>query len=90
MNDYKFCLYVVGGTPNSAKNIRNLKEILETRAEGRYSLECVDVLCCLEEAVERSVFATPMLERVLPLPVKRVVGSFNTEKDTRAAVCLLM
>ncbi len=90
MNEYKFCFYVVGGVPNSVRAIGNLKEILEKRTEGRYSLECVDVLSCLEETAENSVFATPMLERVLPSPVKRVVAAFNTEEAAGAAVCLLM
>ncbi len=90
MNEYKFCLYIAGKGPHSDRGVQRVKKILEKRTGGGCSLECVDVLSCLEEIAEKGVFVTPMLERVLPSPSKRVVGNVNTGKGVEAAVSLLM
>lgn len=77
---YVLKLYVTGQTPNSIKAINNLKKILSTDFKGVYELRIIDVMKNPKLAEEEKILATPMLSRVLPLPVRRIIGDL-TDKD---------
>lgn len=77
---YVLKLYVTGQTPNSIKAINNLKKILSTDFKGVYELRIIDVMKNPQLAEAEKILATPMLSRVLPLPVRRIIGDL-TDRD---------
>jgi len=77
---YVLKLYVTGQTPNSVRAITNLKKILSEEFKGIYELRVIDVIKNPQLAEEEKILATPMLSRVLPLPIKRIIGDLS-EKD---------
>lgn len=77
---YVLKLYVTGETPNSIRAITNLKKILTEEFKGVYELRIIDVVKNPKLAEEEKILATPMLSRVLPLPIKRIIGDLS-EKD---------
>ncbi|MFH1287716.1 MAG: circadian clock protein KaiB [bacterium] len=78
---YVLKLYVTGNTPNSVKAIKNLENILANEFKGMYELKIIDVMKNPQLAEEEKILATPMLSRVLPLPIRRIIGDLsNREK----------
>jgi circadian clock protein KaiB len=78
---YKLRLFVTGSTPRSARAIENMRKICEANLNGRYDLEVVDVYEHPEATRELQVIATPTLVKILPEPLRRIIGDLsNTEK----------
>jgi circadian clock protein KaiB len=77
---YLLRLYVLGETGPSRQAIINLKAIHKEHL-GDYTLEVIDLKKNMELAEKEKIFATPTIERKLPLPVRRIVGDLSdTEK----------
>ncbi len=74
---YVLKLYVTGQTANSQKAIENLKSVLKTELNGLYSLEVIDVLKNPQLAEEDKILATPTLAKVLPAPVRKIIGDLS-------------
>jgi circadian clock protein KaiB len=80
MEDYmkfKLRLFVAGRTPRSERAIANLKRICETELQGEYLVDVIDVLDHPELAEEAKVLATPTLDKLLPPPLRRIVGDLS-------------
>ena len=77
---YVLRLYVTGETPNSVRAINNLKALLAGELKGMYELQIVDVAKNPQLAEDEKILATPMLSRVLPLPLRRIIGDLS-EKE---------
>jgi len=77
---FKLRLYVTGQTAHSVRAIENIKEILSKELKGIYELEIVDVQKNPQLAEDERIMATPTLSRVLPLPLRRIIGDLS-EKD---------
>ena len=77
---YILRLYVTGETPNSIRAINNLKALLAGELQGLYELQIIDVMKNPQLAEDEKILATPMLSRVLPLPVRRIIGDLG-EKE---------
>lgn len=73
-------LYVTGQTPNSIRAIENLKKILEKDIKEKYELRIIDVQKNPQLAEDEKILATPTLSRVLPLPIRRIIGDLS-QKD---------
>ena len=73
-------LYITGETSNSQKALGNLNKLLENELKGMYELRVIDVLKNPQLAEEDKILATPTLSRVLPLPIRRIIGDLS-EKD---------
>ncbi len=71
-------LYVTGQTPNSQKAIKNLDKVLEMELKGAYSLQVIDVLKNPQLAEEDKILATPTLTKVLPPPVRKIIGDLSS------------
>ena len=78
-NEFRFRLYVAGDTPNSSLALANLKALCHTHLEGRYQIEVVDVFREPDRALADSVYMTPALVRVKPLPSLRIVGTLTDQ-----------
>jgi len=80
-DEYVLRLYITGATPNSTKAIKNIKSICQQHLEGRYNLKIIDIYQQPELAKKDQVIALPLLVKLSPLPVKRLIGNLsNTEK----------
>jgi circadian clock protein KaiB len=76
---YILRLYVTGITPRSARAIENIQEICTRHLEGRYELQVIDVYQQPALAASEQVFAVPTLIKVLPLPLRRLIGDMSDQ-----------
>ena len=74
---YILKLYVAGNTPNSMRALNTLREILENEFKGVYALKVIDVLKQPQLAEEDKILATPTLAKILPPPVRRIIGDLS-------------
>jgi circadian clock protein KaiB len=79
-HEYVLRLYVTGSTPRSTLAIRNLKAICEEHLQGRYTLEVIDVYQRPTLAKDEQIVATPTLIKVLPTPIRRLIGDLSSEE----------
>jgi circadian clock protein KaiB len=79
-------LYVAGNAPNSILAIANLKAVCDAHYAAGHELEIVDMLRHPQRAIADQIVATPTLLRLLPLPVRRVIGDLS---DTSKLLLLL-
>jgi circadian clock protein KaiB len=75
-------LYVAGQTPKSLTAFANLKKICEQYLEGkRYNIEVIDLLENPQLAEGDQILAIPTLVRLLPEPIKKIIGDLsNTDR----------
>ena len=73
-------LYVTGQTFNSRKAVENLRNILAGELKGAYKLQVIDVLKRPQLAEEEKILATPTLAKVLPAPVRKIVGDLSDKE----------
>jgi circadian clock protein KaiB len=70
-------LYVTGSTLRSTRAIDNLRRVLESELPNSYDLEIVDVYEHPEAAAEHQILAAPTLVKLLPEPVRRIIGDLS-------------
>ena len=73
-NIYILKLYISGNTPSSIRALHSLRSVLETNFQGVYELEVIDVIKYPHLAEENKILATPTLTKILPPPVRRLIG----------------
>ena len=88
--NYVLKLYVTGQTANSQKSIEALKSALETELKGFYSLDVIDVLKHPNLAEEDNILATPTLMKVLPLPVRKIIGDLSDKEKVLLGLGLII
>lgn len=74
---FRLRLYVAGDTQNSARAIANLAAICRAHLPERHHIEVVDVMREPARALADGVLMTPMLVKVGPVPVRRIVGTLS-------------
>jgi circadian clock protein KaiB len=79
-------LYVAGSAPNSLRAIANLRAICEEHFPTAYVLEIVDMLEHPLRAIADGIIVTPTLLKLLPLPVRRVIGSLSDTSQVLLAL----
>jgi circadian clock protein KaiB len=77
---YILRLYVSGMTPRSERAIQNVRSICDEHLQGRYELEIVDVYQQPELATRQQIVAAPTLIKVLPLPLRRLIGDMSDQE----------
>jgi circadian clock protein KaiB len=70
-------LYVAGNAPNSLIATANIKAICDAHFAAGHELEIVDLLKHPARALEDGIIVTPMLLKLSPPPVQRVVGNLS-------------
>ena len=86
---YVLKLYVAGNTPNSVKALKTLKNILEEDLQWVYALKVIDVLKNPQLAEEDKILATPTLAKVLPPPVRKIIGDLSDREKVLIGLDLL-
>lgn len=85
---YVLRLYVTGTTVRSARAIANLRRICEERLLGQYDLEVVDIYQDPEAAREHQIIAAPTLVKLLPQPLRRIIGDLSDHDRVLAGLDL--
>lgn len=75
--NYVLRLFVSGDSTTVEKTLERVHRILEQGLRSPYTLKIVDIFKHPEQAELNQVSATPTLVRVLPQPVRRIVGNFD-------------
>ena len=76
---YLLRLYVTGQTRRSLRSIENLKLLCEKYLKGRFDLEVIDIYQQPALASEGQIIAAPTVIKLLPLPLRRLVGDFSDQ-----------
>jgi len=85
---YKFRLYVAGDGPNSIQAIANLNQLCRELLPDRHEIEIVDVLCEQQRALADGVILTPLLVKLAPAPISRIVGTLSRREPVLQALGL--
>jgi len=86
---YILKLYVAGNTPNSIRALKTLNTILEEDFQGVYALKVIDVLQNPQLAEEDKILATPTLSKILPPPVRKIIGDLSDRERVLIGLDLL-
>ena len=79
-------LYVAGQAPNSVLAIANAKAICEMHYVLGYKLEIVDLMDHPLRALNDGIVVTPTLVRLLPEPVRKVIGTLSDREKVVLAL----
>lgn len=85
---YKFRLYVAGDSPNSLLAITNLNAFCREHLPERHEIGLVDVLQEPRRALADNVLLTPMIVKISPGPVRRIIGNLSRREAFLAALGL--
>ena len=86
---YVLRLFITGTTSRSARAIANLRRVCERRLHGEYDLEVVDIYQHPAAAKEYQIVAAPTLVKMLPLPLRRIIGDLANEERVLAGLDLI-
>jgi circadian clock protein KaiB len=85
---YVLRLYVTGSTMRSTRAIEATRQICDTHLEARHGLEVIDLYQHPEAAAREQILAAPTLVRLLPAPLRRVIGDLSDRKRVLASLGL--
>lgn len=85
---YVLRLFVTGTTLRSARAIANLRRVCEERLHGEYDLEVIDIYTQPGAAKDYQIVAAPTLVKMLPPPVRRIIGDLADEERVLAGLDL--
>jgi len=87
--NYVLKLYVSGNTPNSVRALKTLKGILEQEFKGVYTLKVIDVQKNPQQAEDDKILAIPTLSKILPPPVRKIIGDLSDKERVLIGLNLL-
>ena len=79
-------LFVAGSTMRSARAVQSLRLICDTYLKGRHELEVLDLYQCPEAAAREQIIAVPTLIRMMPMPLRRVIGDLSDHQRVLASL----
>ena len=85
---FQLRLFITGSTPRSTRAIANMHRICEENLKGQYRLEVIDVYQDPEATKEMQIIATPTLVKILPEPLRRIIGDLSDEERVLAGLGL--
>lgn len=78
---YVLRLFVAGATARSNQAVLRVRGLCTTTLKGRVKLEVIDIYQQPGLAQKHQIVATPTLIILLPLPVRRFIGSLTSIGD---------
>jgi circadian clock protein KaiB len=81
-------LFITGSTPRSTAAIQNMRQICAERLEGDYELEVIDVYQHPDATRDYQIVATPTLVKVLPEPLRKIIGDLSDRERVLAGLNL--
>jgi circadian clock protein KaiB len=85
---YKLRLFITGSTARSTRAIENMRRICDENLKGQYDLEVIDVYQNPEATKDLQIVATPTLVKILPEPLRRIIGDLSNEERVLAGLNL--
>ena len=79
-------LFVAGSTIRSARAIQTIRQICDTYLKGRHDLQVLDLYQNPEAAGREQIVAVPTLIRVLPAPLRRIIGDLSDQQRVLASL----
>jgi circadian clock protein KaiB len=76
---YRLRLIVAGSTDRSRRAIENLRKVCNEHLDKQVDLEVIDIFQQPELAEKYQVVAAPTLVKLLPPPIKRIIGDLSQE-----------
>ena len=76
---FQLRLYIAGQTPKSVAAFANLQRICETHLAGQCFVEVIDLTKTPQLAAGDQILAIPTLVRLLPEPIKKIIGDLSNE-----------
>jgi circadian clock protein KaiB len=73
-------LFICGSSQRAEMAVANLRHICDSDLFGDYTLEVIDVLEQPDLAEEAKVLATPTLIKLLPPPLRRIIGDLSDKE----------
>lgn len=86
---FKFRLYITGNGPNSTQAVANLDALCREYLADRHEIEIVDVLREPKRALADLVMLTPLLVKLSPEPIRKIIGTLNQHVTVLQAIGLL-
>jgi len=86
---YLLRLFITGSTPRSIQAIENMRRICQEHLNGQYDLEVIDVYQDLEATRELQIVATPTLVKILPEPLRRIIGDLSNRERVLAGLNIM-
>ena len=86
---YKLRPFITGSTARSTRAIENMRRICEENLGGQYDLEIIDVYAHPEATRELQVVATPTLVKILPEPLRRIIGDLSDKERVLAGLNIM-
>ncbi|MBX3082731.1 MAG: circadian clock protein KaiB [Anaerolineae bacterium] len=74
---YQLKLYITGKTARTETAVNMLRRICEEDLQGQYLLTVIDILEHPQLAEDERILATPTLIKVLPQPLRRIIGDLS-------------
>ena len=85
---YVLRLDVTGSTNRSTRAIEAARQICDTYLPGRHELEVIDLYQDPEAAGREQIIAVPTLVKLLPAPLRRVIGDLSDRPRVLASLGL--
>lgn len=85
---YVLRLYVTGSTSRSTRAIEAARQICDTHLKGRHDLEVIDLYQHPEAAAREQIIAAPTLVKLLPAPLRRIIGDLSDRPRVLASLGL--
>ena len=76
---YLLRLFVTGMTARSTDAVACVKAICEEHLPGLYDLEVIDIYQHPEVAKQEQIIAAPTLVKMVPAPLRRLIGNLSDE-----------
>jgi circadian clock protein KaiB len=87
---FKFRPLRVGEAHNSAQAIAKLRVFCREFLETRHEIEIIDVLCEPKPAQGDGGLLTPMLVKLFPASIRKILGNLNQREPLLLALGLLL
>ena len=81
-------LYVAGRSPRSMRALANTLRICGDLLPGHHDLEVIDLYQQPELAQDAQIVALPTLVRLLPVPIRMLIGDLANTQDVLRALDL--
>ena len=76
---YRLCLFIAGSSPRSRRTLENLRRVCDAHLRDNFDLDVVDIYQQPHLAEAHQVVAAPTLVKVLPQPLRRIIGDLTDE-----------
>ena len=77
---YVLKLYIVSTTPKSLRAVANVRKLCEEYLQDRFELEVIDISTKPELAKKEQLIGAPTLVKLLPLPLRRIIGDMSKKE----------